>query len=112
MKSKFLPLLLLCAGTLWGQQVNMKSVTEKIPTYQIGAPEIDPIFFTGRVYQGAEGYIYPYPLYDVLTEKQVQQDYNVLRLDNQLPFFRRSAVVFLPPPTKPTTILSFTPKQE
>ena len=54
MKSKFLPLLLLCAGTLWGQQVNMKSVTEKIPTYQIGAPEIDPIFFTGRVYQGAE----------------------------------------------------------
>ncbi len=83
MKSKFLPLLLLCAGTLWGQQVNMKSVTEKIPTYQIGAPEIDPIFFTGRVYQGAEGYIYPYPLYDVLTEKQVQQDYNVLRLDNQ-----------------------------
>ena len=61
----------------------MKSVTEKIPTYQIGAPEINPIFFTGRVYQGAEGYIYPYPLYDVLTEKKVEQDYNVLRLDNQ-----------------------------
>lgn len=83
MKSKFLPLLLLCAGSLWGQQVNMKSVTEKIPTYQIGNPEIDPIFFTGRVYQGAEGYIYPYPLYDVLTEKKTEQDYNVLRLDNQ-----------------------------
>ena len=57
MKSKFLPLLLLCTGPLWGQQVNMKSITEKIPTYQIGSPEIDPIFFTGRVYQGAEGYI-------------------------------------------------------
>lgn len=83
MKSKFLPLLLLCAGSLWGQQVNMKSVTEKIPTYQIGSPEIDPIFFTGRVYQGAEGYIYPYPLYDVLTEKKTEQEYNVLRLDNQ-----------------------------
>ena len=83
MKSKFLPLLLLCTSPLLGQQVNMKSVTEKIPTYQIGSPEIDPIFFTGRVYQGAEGYIYPYPLYDVLTEKKVEQDYNVLRLDNQ-----------------------------
>ncbi|MCD8134784.1 MAG: DUF5107 domain-containing protein [Parabacteroides gordonii] len=61
----------------------MKSITEKIPTYQIGSPEIDPIFFTGRVYQGAEGYIYPYPLYDVLTEKKTEQEYNVLRLDNQ-----------------------------
>lgn len=44
MKSKFIPLLLLCASPLLGQEVNMKSVTEKIPTYQIGAPEIDPIF--------------------------------------------------------------------
>ena len=110
MKSKFLPLLLLCAGTLWGQQVNMKSVTEKIPTYQIGAPEIDPIFFTGRVYQGAEGYIYPYPLYDVLTEKQVQQDYNVLRLDNQ--YVDIAILPSLQPPIKRTIILSFTPKQE
>lgn len=75
--------MLLCAAPLWGQQVNMKSITEKIPTYQIGSPEIDPIFFTGRVYQGAEGYIYPYPLYDVLTEKKTEQEYNVLRLDNQ-----------------------------
>lgn len=83
MKFKFLPILLLCATPLLGQEVHMKSVTEKIPTYQIGNPEIDPIFFTGRVYQGAEGYIYPYPLYDVLTEEKVEQEYNVLRLDNQ-----------------------------
>ena len=40
-------------------------------------------FFTGRVYQGAEGYIYPYPLYDILTEKKIEKDYNVLRLNNQ-----------------------------
>lgn len=83
MNLKFIPLFLLCASPLLGQQVNMKSITEKIPTYQIGSPEIDPIFFTGRVYQGAEGYIYPYPLYDVLTEKKTEQEYNVLRLDNQ-----------------------------
>lgn len=83
MNLKFIPLLLLCASPLLGQEVNMKSITEKIPTYQIGSPEIDPIFFTGRVYQGAEGYIYPYPLYDVLTEKKTEQEYNVLRLDNQ-----------------------------
>lgn len=83
MKSKVIPILLLCASPLLGQQVTMKSVTEKIPTYEIGSPEIDPIFFTGRVYQGAEGYIYPYPLYDVLTEEKVDKAYNVLHLDNQ-----------------------------
>ena len=83
MNSKFLSALLLCATPLLAQEVHMKSVTEKIPTYQIGAPEIDPIFFTGRVYQGAEGYIYPYPLYDILTEKKIEKDYNVLRLNNQ-----------------------------
>ena len=53
MNSKFLSALLLCATPLLAQEVHMKSVTEKIPTYQIGAPEIDPIFFTGRVYQGS-----------------------------------------------------------
>ena len=52
MNSKLLSALLLCATPLLAQEVHMKSVTEKIPTYQIGAPEIDPIFFTGRVYQG------------------------------------------------------------
>ena len=33
--------------------------------------------------KGAEGYIYPYPLYDILTEKKIEKDYNVLRLNNQ-----------------------------
>ena len=75
---------LLAAMTIpaWGQ-VKMEAVSEKIPTYQIGNPEVDPIFFTGRVYQGAEGYIYPYPLYDVLTENIVDQPYNVLKLGNE-----------------------------
>lgn len=83
MKTKMLASLLAAmAIPAWGQ-VKMEAVSEKIPTYQIGNPEVDPIFFTGRVYQGAEGYIYPYPLYDVLTEKVVDQSYNVLKLGNE-----------------------------
>ena len=83
MKTKMLASLLAAmAIPAWGQ-VKMEAVSEKIPTYQIGNPEVDPIFFTGRVYQGAEGYIYPYPLYDVLTEKVVDQPYNVLKLGNE-----------------------------
>lgn len=83
MNLKFIVLGLLCVAPVCGQQVDMRAVTEKIPTYPIGNPEIDPIFFTGRVYQGAEGYIYPYPLYDVLTEEVVDKEYNVLRLGNE-----------------------------
>ena len=73
---------LLATGMAMGQ-VNMGQSTQKIHTYQIDKPEVDPIFFTGRVYQGAEGYIYPYPLYDKLTENQVEKEYNVLNLNNQ-----------------------------
>lgn len=83
MNLKFVFIGLLCAAPLCGQQVNMRAVTEKIPTYPIGNPAVDPIFFTGRVYQGAEGYIYPYPLYDVLTEEKIDKEYKVLRLDNE-----------------------------
>lgn len=83
LKSKLVPFLLFCALPVMAQQVNMGIVKEKIPTYKIGNPEVDPIFFTGRVYQGAEGYIYPYPLYDVLTEEKIDKEYEILRLDNQ-----------------------------
>lgn len=83
MDLKFVFMGLLCAAPLCGQQVQMRAVTENIPTYPIGNPEMDPIFFTGRVYQGAEGYIYPYPLYDVLTENKVDKSYKVLRLENE-----------------------------
>ena len=52
LKSKLVPLMFLFASfPLMAQQVNMGIVKEKIPTYKIGNPEVDPIFFTGRVYQ-------------------------------------------------------------
>lgn len=45
MKAKLvLPLLAVLSLPAWGQQVEMKAVKEKIPTYQIGSPEVDPIF--------------------------------------------------------------------
>lgn len=48
MKAKLvLPLLAVLSLPAWGQQVEMKAVKEKIPTYQIGSPEVDPIFLPG-----------------------------------------------------------------
>lgn len=82
-KHFLIPGLLLAALPAAAQGVTAEVERQSIPTYEIGAPEADPIFFTGRVYQGAEGYIYPYPLYDVLTDRKIDKDYDILRLRNE-----------------------------
>lgn len=69
-------------------EVQKKGVTVErkelvLPTYEVGAPDENPLFFTGRVYQGAQGHFYPYPLYDVLTDNRVEKPYNALYLDNE-----------------------------
>ena len=84
--TSFILLTLLAALFLtqpaFAQKVKMSIEKEIVPTYKIGDPEVNPIFFTGRVYQGAEGYIYPYPLYDVMTDKVVNKEYEIVKLNN------------------------------
>ena len=36
--------------------------TIKLPTYEIGEEEKNPIFLEKRVYQGSSGVVYPYPV--------------------------------------------------
>lgn len=64
-------------------QVKVEETTTTIPTYLVGDPETDPYFFTGRTYQGAAGHVYPYPIYDILTDERVDRDYKYLTLDNE-----------------------------
>ena len=71
------------ALTLSAQQVRVEQKPLLLPTYEIGAPDANSIFFTGRVYQGAQGHIYPYPLYDILTDDKKEKTYNALYLDNE-----------------------------
>ena len=54
-----------------------------IPTYLAGAPDPNPMFYFGRAYQGAEGRVYPYPLYDKLTGKKVDKTYKIVYLENE-----------------------------
>ncbi len=54
-----------------------------IPTYLAGAPEPNPMFYFGRMSQGAEGRVYPYPLYDTLTNKKVDKTYKMVYLENE-----------------------------
>jgi tetratricopeptide (TPR) repeat protein len=54
-----------------------------IPTYLVGDPEPNPIFYDGRGSQGAQGRVYPYPLYDSLTHVKSNKVYRVVYLENE-----------------------------
>jgi tetratricopeptide (TPR) repeat protein len=63
--------------------VALREADEVIPTYQSGAPDPNPMFYFGRDSQGAEGRIYPYPLYDNLTNRKSEQTYHIIYLENE-----------------------------
>ena len=73
----------LCLPMGLSAQVKVSETQTTIPTYLVGDPETDPYFFTGRTYQGAAGHIYPYPIYDILTDERVDRDYKYLTLENE-----------------------------
>ncbi|MGA2540592.1 MAG: DUF5107 domain-containing protein [Verrucomicrobiota bacterium] len=54
-----------------------------IPTYLAGDPEPNPMFYFGRNSQGAEGRVYPYPLYDSLTHVKTNKTYRIVWLENE-----------------------------
>jgi tetratricopeptide (TPR) repeat protein len=66
-----------------GSSVTVQVQDTVIPTYLAGAPEKSPMFFFGRQSQGAEGRIYPYPLYDRLTGKKVDKTYKLVYIENE-----------------------------
>lgn len=64
-------------------QVTVTETSTTIPTYLVGNPELAPYFYTGRTYQGAAGHIYPYPIYDNLTDDRVDREYKYITLENE-----------------------------
>jgi len=77
-------LLIAFIPITYGQSaVTVQEKEEQIPTYLSGPPEPNPMFFFGRGTQGAEQRIYPYPLYDNLTNKKGEQSYHVIYLENE-----------------------------
>ena len=55
----------------WREQVT-------IPTYEVGAPEKNPIFLENRVYQGSSGVVYPYPVIERISDERVDKEYNAI----------------------------------
>ncbi|THU39691.1 DUF5107 domain-containing protein [Niastella caeni] len=54
-----------------------------IPTYEIGAPDKNPMFFEKRVYQGSSGVVYPHPVIEKIFDEKQDKTYNGLFLENE-----------------------------
>ena len=52
------------------ERVAVSRTPEIIPTYEVGSPEKNPMFFEKRVYQGSSGKVYPLPLLTKFTTSQ------------------------------------------
>lgn len=63
---------------------NVEGVVEPltIPTYPLGEPEKNPLFFEKRVYQGSCGKVYPVPFIDKVYDDPIPLDYRSVRLEN------------------------------
>ena len=57
--------------------------TVTIPTYEVGAPDKNPMFFEKRVYQGSSGAVYPNPVIEKIYDEKVDKEYAAVFLENK-----------------------------
>ena len=57
--------------------------TVVIPTYEIGAPEKNPIFLEKRVYQGSSGVVYPYPVIESISDEPQDKEWHAVWIENE-----------------------------
>ncbi len=92
LNNKTLAITLLSAVSLFagsdstlGQAEPVARIYEQslvIPTYGVDRPDPNPRFYVVRTYQGAQGRVYPYPMFDVLTNKRSDKTYKAVYLEN------------------------------
>lgn len=54
-----------------------------IPTYDVGAPNKNPMFLERRVYQGSSGAVYPIPVIDRVEKSAKPREWNAVFLENE-----------------------------
>ncbi|SDE47355.1 Tetratricopeptide repeat-containing protein [Mucilaginibacter pineti] len=67
-------------------QTSSVSVWEEvvvIPTYGVGKPDKNPMFFEKRVYQGSSGVVYPNPVIEKIADEKEDKEYIGLFLENK-----------------------------
>ncbi|MBO0360556.1 DUF5107 domain-containing protein [Hymenobacter sp. BT186] len=63
--------------------VSVWQETVSIPTYAVGKPDKNPMFFEKRVYQGSSGAVYPHPVIDKIYDEKQDRNYIGLFLENK-----------------------------
>jgi len=63
--------------------VNIWEEKVSIPTYGIGQPDKNPMFFEKRVYQGSSGKVYPNPVIEKIYDEKEDKEYTGLFLENK-----------------------------
>jgi len=77
-------MVLASVSLVWGQApVSIHEEPLVLPTYEVGPPGLEPMFYAGRDYQGAQGAIYPYALYENLLDVRDNKTYQADYLENQ-----------------------------
>lgn len=54
-----------------------------IPTYEIGAPDKNPMFLEKRVYQGSSGKVYSYPTTEKISHEKKDKIWHAVYLENE-----------------------------
>lgn len=63
--------------------VNIWEEKVTIPTYGIGKPDKNPMFFEKRIYQGSSGKVYPNPIVEKIYDEKEDKEYIGLFLENK-----------------------------
>ncbi|MCC6353605.1 MAG: DUF5107 domain-containing protein [Verrucomicrobiae bacterium] len=70
-------------GSVGSEPVRAWEEALEVPTYEMGAPDRNPVFVTRRSYQGAEAPVYPYPMWDAVGDRRVSKAYRAVYLENR-----------------------------
>ena len=65
------------------QEVRIWEEQAVIPTYEVGAPDKNPMFLEKRVYQGSCGKVYPYPTTETISPEKKDKIWNAVYLENE-----------------------------
>ncbi len=66
--------------------VRVWSESVVLPTYPVGEPDKNPMFFEKRVYQGSSGKVYPHSVIDKIYDEKEDRAYTAVCLENKYLF--------------------------
>ncbi|MFI3322925.1 MAG: DUF5107 domain-containing protein [Rikenellaceae bacterium] len=73
----------LTRSTVTTSQVKAWEETIKLPTYDVGEMEKNPVFLEKRVYQGSSGVVYPYPVIEKISDDKKDKEYKAVFIENE-----------------------------